>query len=109
MNIKKSQKTAMHAIIRDNSKVLITSVVSCNRDSSEADLKLADLAAIDSVVLARMPVDLRAVGEYLAFNFDASFFPHGLFPPFLLCALFLWHVHISLCAGYKARRTNAYM
>jgi hypothetical protein len=106
MNIKKSQKTAMHAIIRDNSKVLITSVVSCDREVSEADLKLADPAALDAVILAWLSVYLCAVGECLVPDLDASLFPHGLFLRFSSVCLFLWHVHISLCTGYIARRNR---
>ena len=95
MNIKKSQKTAMHAIIRDNSKVLITSVVSGNREVAKANLKLTDLAALNAVFLTWLSVDLCAVGECLVPDLNASFVPHGFCPPFSWCAfsfgMYIYH------------------
>jgi len=46
------------------------SVVSCNREVSEANLKLTDPAALDAVILAQLSVYLCAVGECLVSDLD---------------------------------------
>ena len=75
------------------------SIVSCDREVSEANLKLADLAALNSVVLARLSVNLRAVGECLVLDLYASFVPHGFF----LLVLFLFAFSYGMYIYHSAR------
>ena len=76
-----------------------SSVVSCDREVSEANLKLADPATFNPVILARLSVNLRAVGECLVLDLDASFVPHGFF----LLVLFLFAFSFGMYIYHSAR------